>query len=76
MEPEYRHCRSDCSEKQLVRLLGWKPEFQVIGFGRNEGDASPEAVRELQALRTASLDLKNWLNDLEGDAEQKVRAFG
>jgi len=43
---------------------------------RMTGDASPEAVRELQALRTASLDLKNWLNDLEGDGEQEVRAFG
>lgn len=42
---------------------------------RMTGDASPEAVRELQALQTASIDLKNWLNDLEGDAEQEVRAF-
>jgi len=42
---------------------------------RMTGDASPEAVRELQALQTASIDLKNWLNDLEGDAEKEVGAF-
>jgi hypothetical protein len=43
---------------------------------RMTSDASPEAMREREALRNASIDLKNWLNDLEGDAEQEVRAMG
>ena len=38
-------------------------------------DASPEAARELQALRAASLDLKNWLDNGEGDLDTSFSAF-
>lgn len=42
---------------------------------RMKDDASPEAVRELEALRTASIDLKNWLDNGEGDLEASFSAF-
>lgn len=42
---------------------------------RMKDDASPEAVRELEALRAASIDLKNWLDNGEGDLETSFSAF-
>ena len=42
---------------------------------RMKDDASSEAVRELEALRTASIDLKNWLDNGVGDLETSFSAF-
>lgn len=42
---------------------------------RMKDGASAEAVRELDALRTASLDLKNWLDTGEGDLDTSFSAF-
>ena len=42
---------------------------------RMKDGASAEAVRELDALRNASLDLKNWLDNGEGDLESSFSAF-
>jgi hypothetical protein len=42
---------------------------------RMKQDASSEAARELEALRTASIDLKNWLDNGEGDLETSFSAF-
>lgn len=42
---------------------------------RMKDGASPEAIRELEALRTASIDLKNWLDNGEGDLESSFSAF-
>lgn len=42
---------------------------------RMKDGASAEAVRELEALRAASLDLKNWLDTGEGDLDTSFTAF-
>lgn len=42
---------------------------------RMKDGASAEAARELEALRNASIDLKNWLDTGEGDMDTSFTAF-